>query len=48
LKIKYEGENNSVQEIQEIFLSINFDKWIHENILYGIRPSGDHEPNNAT
>ncbi len=48
MKINHEVVNNSVQEIQDIFKAMNFDNWIHEDILYGKRPFGKVEPNNAT
>jgi hypothetical protein len=48
MKINHEVVNNPVQEIQEIFKAMNFDNWIHEDILYGKRPLGEVEPNNAT
>jgi hypothetical protein len=45
--IQYKVEKNSVEGIQNIFKAIDFDKCVHEDILYGTR-SGDHVPNNAT
>jgi hypothetical protein len=48
MKINHEVVNNSVEDIQDIFKSMNFEKWIHEDILYGKRPYGEVEPNNAT